>query len=113
MPFVFYTNGCDIYFWDTEKYPPRKIHGFPTRKDLERMLFLRKNETPLSQDIVSMNSVISYIADIGPNGSNEMVSKNADKSDKEDKDVLFQAVHDRKTETVTMLHKLHLCFNRK
>jgi type I restriction enzyme, R subunit len=53
MPFVFYTNGHDIYFWDTEKYPPRKIHRFPTRKDLERMLFLRKNEKPLSQELIN------------------------------------------------------------
>src|SRR3989344_2219854 len=52
MPFVFYTNGNDIYFWDTEKFPPRKIHGFPTRKDLERLLFLRKNEKPISQELI-------------------------------------------------------------
>ncbi len=52
MPFVFYTNGNDIYFWDTEKFPPRKVHGFPTRKDLERLLFLRKNEKPLSQELI-------------------------------------------------------------
>jgi type I restriction enzyme R subunit len=44
MPFVFYTNGNDIYFWATEKYPPRKVHGFPTKKDLERMLFLQNKE---------------------------------------------------------------------
>ena len=55
MPFVFYTNGNDIYFWDTEKYPPRKIYGFPTRKDLERMLFLRKNEKPISQELINRN----------------------------------------------------------
>ncbi len=53
MPFVFYTNGLDIYFWDTEKYPPRKVYGFPTRKDLERMLFLQKNEKPLSQALIN------------------------------------------------------------
>lgn len=52
VPFVFYTNGHDIYFWDTEKYPPRKVYGFPTKKDLERMLFLRKNEKPLSQELI-------------------------------------------------------------
>ncbi len=52
MPFVFYTNGHDIYFWDTEKYPPRKVYGFPTRKDLERLLFLRKNEKPISQELI-------------------------------------------------------------
>lgn len=53
MPFVFYTNGHDIYFWDTEKYPPRKVYGFPTKKDLERLLFLRKNEKPLSQELIN------------------------------------------------------------
>lgn len=52
MPFVFYTNGHDIYFWDTEKFPPRKVYGFPTKKDLEKMLFLRKNEKPLSQALI-------------------------------------------------------------
>mgnify|MGYP001560745391 FL=1 len=53
MPFVYYTNGHDIYFWDTEKYPPRKVYGFPTINDLERMLFLRKNEKPLSQELIN------------------------------------------------------------
>lgn len=53
MPFVFYTNGHDIYFWDTEKNPPRKVYGFPTRNDLERMIFLRKNEKPLSQELIN------------------------------------------------------------
>ncbi|MBA4336547.1 restriction endonuclease subunit R [bacterium] len=53
IPFVFYTNGHDIYFWDTEKYPPRKVYGFPTRKDLERLRFLRQSEKPLSQELIS------------------------------------------------------------
>lgn len=53
MPFVYYTNGNDIYFWDTEKSPPRKVYGFPTRKDLERLLFLRKNEKPVSQELIN------------------------------------------------------------
>ncbi len=53
MPFVFYTNGNDIYFWDTEKFPPRKVYGFPTRKDLERLLFLRKNQKPISQELIN------------------------------------------------------------
>jgi type I restriction enzyme R subunit len=53
MPFIFYTNGNDIYFWDTEKAPPRKVYGFPTKKDLERLLFLRKNEKPVSQELIN------------------------------------------------------------
>ncbi len=57
LPFVFYTNGHDIYFWDTEKYPPRKVYGFPTKKDLERLMFLREHEKPLSKELI--NSDIS------------------------------------------------------
>ncbi|MDD4287239.1 MAG: DEAD/DEAH box helicase family protein [Candidatus Peribacteraceae bacterium] len=55
MPFVFYTNGHDIYFWDTERYPPRKVHGFPSRHDLERMMFLRESAKPLSQELINRN----------------------------------------------------------
>lgn len=52
-PFVFYTNGYETYFWDSENYPPRKIFGFPTRDDLERLRFLRKERTPLSVEMIS------------------------------------------------------------
>jgi type I restriction enzyme, R subunit len=37
LPFCFYTNGYDIFFWDIENYPPRKIYGFPSRADLEKL----------------------------------------------------------------------------
>lgn len=50
MPFVFYTNGHDIYFWDTERFSPRKVFGFPTRDDFERMLFMRDCK-PLSHEM--------------------------------------------------------------
>ncbi len=53
MPLVFFTNGNDIYFWDTEKYPYRKTHGFPTRKDMERMRYLRESEKPVSQELIN------------------------------------------------------------
>ncbi|MBU3979381.1 DEAD/DEAH box helicase family protein [Patescibacteria group bacterium] len=52
-PFVFYTNGYEAFFWDTENYPPRKIYGFPTRDDLERLRFLRKERSPLSVELIS------------------------------------------------------------
>ena len=29
LPFCFYTNGHDIYFWDLENAPPRKVVGYP------------------------------------------------------------------------------------
>lgn len=42
LPFCFYTNGHDIYYWDLENYPPKKVYGFPTRDDLERYLYIKK-----------------------------------------------------------------------
>ncbi|MFQ5713806.1 MAG: DEAD/DEAH box helicase family protein [Candidatus Scalinduaceae bacterium] len=53
MPFVFYTNGYDIFFWDTERYPPRNVFGFPTIADLDRMQFLRKNSKILSSELIN------------------------------------------------------------
>lgn len=53
MPFVFYTNGYDIFFWDTERYPPRKVFGFPSIGDLERMQFLRGNSKTLSSELIN------------------------------------------------------------
>ncbi len=44
LPFCFYTNGLEIFFWDLENYPPRKVVGFPTRDDLERFQYIRDNK---------------------------------------------------------------------
>ena len=38
LPFCFYTNGHEIFFWNLGEAPPQKVHGFPTRQDLERLL---------------------------------------------------------------------------
>lgn len=41
-PFIFLTNGKEIQFWDRERYAPRKIAGFYTRDDLERLRHQRQ-----------------------------------------------------------------------
>jgi len=55
MPFVFYTNGYEIFFWDTDNYPPRKVFGFPTLTDLERMRFLHDHSKILSSELINTN----------------------------------------------------------
>jgi len=55
LPFCMYTNGNDIYFWDLDNYAPRKIFAFPTRSDLERMVFIRKNKKPLADELINTN----------------------------------------------------------
>lgn len=53
LPFCFYTNGHTTYFWDLENAPPRKVVGFPTRDDLERFAFIRRNRKPLTQEFIN------------------------------------------------------------
>jgi len=53
LPFCFYTNGHDIYFWDLDNYPPRKVVGFPTRDDLERFRYIRRNRKALTQELIN------------------------------------------------------------
>lgn len=53
LPFCFYTNGLESYFWDLENAPPRKVVGFPTRDDLERFAYIRRNRKPLTQEFIN------------------------------------------------------------
>ncbi len=53
LPFCFYTNGLEIYFWNLENYPPRKVVGYPTRDDLERLQYIRDNRKPLSEELIN------------------------------------------------------------
>ena len=53
LPFCFYTNGHDIYFWDLDNYPPKKVYGFPTRDDLERYAYIRKERKQLAGELIN------------------------------------------------------------
>ena len=53
LPFCFYTNGHDIYFWDLENYPPKKVYGFPTRDDFERYTYIRKSRKALAGELIN------------------------------------------------------------
>ncbi len=53
LPFCFYTNGLETYYWDLENYPPRKVVGFPTRDDLERFKYIRANRKPLAPELLN------------------------------------------------------------
>lgn len=53
LPFCFYTNGLETYFWDLGNYPPRKVVGFPTLQDLERFRFIRANSKNLSDEFIN------------------------------------------------------------
>jgi type I restriction enzyme R subunit len=46
-PYIFLSNGEGAYFWDYERYPERRVEGFFTRGDLERLASLRNQRRPL------------------------------------------------------------------
>lgn len=54
LPFCFYTNGHEIFFWNIGEAPPKKVHGFPTRQDLERLLHIRKHKKPLTEELINI-----------------------------------------------------------
>ena len=56
-PFIFYTNGHEIFFWDDKRYGPRAVWGFFTREDLERLFFQRKEQQNLSTSLIDSTIV--------------------------------------------------------
>lgn len=48
QPFIFLANGLETWFWDWGYAPPRRVQGFFTRYDLERMAFQRQYRQALS-----------------------------------------------------------------
>ncbi len=53
LPFCFFTNGHDIFFWDLENYPPKKVYGFPTREDLERYQYIKRARKSLVSELIN------------------------------------------------------------
>lgn len=47
-PFIFLTNGELIYFWDYTNDDARLVNSFFSRRDMERMLYMRKERKPLA-----------------------------------------------------------------
>ena len=47
-PFIFLSNGELTYFWDYENDDARIVSSFYSRRDLERLLYLRKEAKPLA-----------------------------------------------------------------
>jgi type I restriction enzyme R subunit len=47
-PFIFLTNGSLIYFWDYQDDDARSIDTFYSRRDLERLIYLRRERKPLA-----------------------------------------------------------------
>jgi len=47
-PFIFLTNGDLIYFWDYTNDDARIVNSFYSRRDLERLIYMRQERKPLA-----------------------------------------------------------------
>jgi type I restriction enzyme, R subunit len=47
-PFIFLTNGELIYFWDYTNDDARLVNSFYSRRDLERLVYMRQQRQPLA-----------------------------------------------------------------
>ncbi len=52
LPFILYTNGHDIFFWDSERSSPARVMGFPSRLDLEWFSQRRETRRALSVELI-------------------------------------------------------------
>lgn len=46
-PIIFYSNGYETWIWDDQSYPPRNVHGFLKKDELERLIFRRTSRKRL------------------------------------------------------------------
>lgn len=52
-PLIYFTNGYEHHLWDDASgYPPRRVSGFGSRDELERMIQRRDTRRPLADEPV-------------------------------------------------------------
>tara|TARA_R110002096_G_scaffold42144_24_gene113836 strand:- start:3780 stop:7169 length:3390 start_codon:yes stop_codon:yes gene_type:complete len=56
-PVIFFTNGYETWIWDDRSYPPRRVAGFYSKDDLERLVQRRQIRKPL--DVAQVNEEIA------------------------------------------------------
>ena len=54
-PIIFYSNGYQTYIWDDLNYPPREIHGFLKKEELQYLIWQRNNSKPLHELEINPN----------------------------------------------------------
>lgn len=52
-PLIFYTNGFETWFWDDTFYPTRKVQGFYTKEELQRLIIRRCDRKDISSPYIN------------------------------------------------------------
>ena len=59
-PIIFYSNGYEHWIWDDSRYPPRAIHGFLKKDELELAIQRRSTLKSLTPENISPKIVERY-----------------------------------------------------
>jgi len=59
-PVIFYTNGYEHWIWDDHFYPPRQVHGFYKRDELELLVQRRTTRRSLASTEIDSSIVERY-----------------------------------------------------
>jgi len=59
-PIIFYSNGYEHWLWDDRRYPPRPVHGFLKKDELELAIQRRATLKPLGAETINPEIVERY-----------------------------------------------------
>lgn len=97
-PLIFYTNGYEHWLWDDERYPPRAVHGFLKKDELELWRQRKSARRLLSTTSIDADIVERYYQTRAIRRVGEVFEK-----DHQRKALLVMATGSGKTRTVIAL----------
>lgn len=97
-PLIFYTNGYEHWLWDDERYPPRAVHGFYKKDELELWHQRKANRRALTTTSIDADIVERYYQTRAIRRVDEVFEK-----DHQRKALLVMATGSGKTRTVIAL----------
>ena len=97
-PLIFYTNGYEHWLWDDERYPPRAVHGFLKKDELELWRQRKVNRRSLTTTSIDADIVERYYQTRAIRRVGEVFEK-----DHQRKALLVMATGSGKTRTVIAL----------
>jgi type I restriction enzyme, R subunit len=59
-PLIYYTNGFETFLWDDKQYPPRKVFGFLSLDEMQRLLIRKTQRATLKAQKINQSIANRY-----------------------------------------------------
>ncbi len=59
-PLIYYTNGFETFLWDDRQYPPRKVFGFLSLEEMQRLLIRKTQKAELKTQKINQSIANRY-----------------------------------------------------